>query len=315
MAISIAAVPALATLPADYKGTPFADSVYNGGAQAIPGRVEAAYYDLGGEGVAYHDTDVKNQGSGSLNYQQNCPDNASIYICHFREKDATDPSYTKTCCDFTSKNLDVPKAKAFYVGWEAKGEWLNYTVNVKAPGAYKVKAMYGNAANAISFSLNNKPAAQAKFPINTGSPHVWKYADSIGVITFPDTGLNLLTWHVADGNNVSYFDFVPLDGTISMRRPGQADPAVPAERGSLGLRVANGAGGAVRLDFAMPYAGEARYSILDMNGRALAKIPLGWLAKGSHEDELDLREFGTRAAFIRLEADGAETTRRLPAAR
>ena len=30
------------------------------GPQQIPGRVECAYYDLGGEGVAYHDTDPTN---------------------------------------------------------------------------------------------------------------------------------------------------------------------------------------------------------------------------------------------------------------
>jgi len=37
-----------------YRGKPFHDSVYHGGAQKIPGRVQCAYYDLGGEGVAYH---------------------------------------------------------------------------------------------------------------------------------------------------------------------------------------------------------------------------------------------------------------------
>ena len=35
-----------------YKGIPFHDSKYNGGAQKIPGTVMCAYYDMGGEGVA-----------------------------------------------------------------------------------------------------------------------------------------------------------------------------------------------------------------------------------------------------------------------
>ncbi|MDB5105896.1 MAG: Carbohydrate binding family 6 [Fibrobacteres bacterium] len=305
-----AVLPAQATLPAEYKGAPFADSVYKDGAQSIPGRLEAAYYDLGGEGVAYHDADVKNQGSGTLNYQQNCPDNASVYICHFREKDATDPSYTKTCCDFTNANLDVPKPKAFYIGWEAKGEWLNYTVRVKTPGAYNIKAMYGNAANAISFSLNDKAAAQAKFPINTGSPHVWKYADSIGTIVFPDTGLNLLTWYLAEGNNVSYFDFVPAKGTTVLH-----GPAAKGDKPGLAFQVRRIGGGKVGVDFALARAGEARYTLLDMAGRAVARIPLGWLGKGAHADELDLGDYGSRAAFLRLESAGMESTRSLPGAR
>jgi hypothetical protein len=51
----------------DYRGTPYQDSRYHGGAQRIPGRVECAHYDRGGEGIAYHDTDAKNNGSGALN--------------------------------------------------------------------------------------------------------------------------------------------------------------------------------------------------------------------------------------------------------
>jgi hypothetical protein len=40
-----------------YEGLPYHDNRYQGGPQKIPGRVMCAYYDLGGEGVAYHDTD------------------------------------------------------------------------------------------------------------------------------------------------------------------------------------------------------------------------------------------------------------------
>jgi len=49
-----------------YRGKPFHDRVYHGGAQSIPGQVQCAYYDLGGEGVAYHDTDAKSNGSGGI---------------------------------------------------------------------------------------------------------------------------------------------------------------------------------------------------------------------------------------------------------
>jgi hypothetical protein len=50
-----------------YQGKPFHRSLYNGGPQHIPGRVMCVYYDLGGEGVAYHDRVAKNNGSGGLN--------------------------------------------------------------------------------------------------------------------------------------------------------------------------------------------------------------------------------------------------------
>ena len=42
---------------------------YLAGPQVIPGRVQAAYFDLGAEGVAYRDTDKTNHRSGELNYK------------------------------------------------------------------------------------------------------------------------------------------------------------------------------------------------------------------------------------------------------
>ncbi|HEY3616197.1 MAG TPA: hypothetical protein VGK96_05245, partial [Candidatus Sulfotelmatobacter sp.] len=64
---AITAVHASTSDLKNYKGTPYRDSRYDGGAQKIPGKVQCAYYDRGGEGVAYHDVDAKNNGSGGLN--------------------------------------------------------------------------------------------------------------------------------------------------------------------------------------------------------------------------------------------------------
>jgi len=59
--------PVQAALPPGYAGKPFQDVTHTNGAQVIPGRIECACYDLGGEGIAYHDTDPTNHGSGELN--------------------------------------------------------------------------------------------------------------------------------------------------------------------------------------------------------------------------------------------------------
>lgn len=50
-----------------YRGVPYGDSVHKAGAQSIPGKLQCEYYDLGGEGIAYHDADSINSGSGRLN--------------------------------------------------------------------------------------------------------------------------------------------------------------------------------------------------------------------------------------------------------
>jgi hypothetical protein len=47
-----------------YSAVPFADSSYEQAPQTIPGKVQCEYYDLGGEGIAYHDSDDINSGRG-----------------------------------------------------------------------------------------------------------------------------------------------------------------------------------------------------------------------------------------------------------
>jgi hypothetical protein len=195
------------TFPANYQGNPFADEVYHGGPQAIPGRVECAYFDLGGEGIAYHDADAINHGSGELNLN---PDHhrphATPYIWGFRKEEGMDISYTKDFADFNHPNPFTPGTNQLYVGWTSDNEWCNYTVSVKVAGIYKITALYSNAANPIKFSVDNQPASECKLPLNTGSWHIWNKA-AIGTITFADAGLHLLTFHYNAGNNFAYFEF------------------------------------------------------------------------------------------------------------
>ncbi len=198
------------TFPADYKGQPFSDTVYKGGPQAIPGRIECAYFDLGGEGVAYHDVDAINHGSGELNL---LPDHqrphATPYIWGFRKEEGMDISYTKDFADFNHPNFFTPETNQLYIGWTDDGEWCNYTVNVRKAGTYSITALYSNEPKTINFSVDNKPASECKLPMATGSWHIWNKAE-IGTITFAEAGLHLLTLHYNAGNNFAYFDFAPV---------------------------------------------------------------------------------------------------------
>jgi hypothetical protein len=197
-------------MPADYKGRPFVDTLNKKGLLVIPGKVELALYDLGGEGVAYHDTDVINNGSGKLNYEQNCPasglHNPSAYICHFREKEGVDISYTKDIVDFSHPNLYEPPVDQLYLGWQADGEWTNYTVDVRYAGKYRITALYGRNNNNSSLWVNNVKAADLTLPVNTGDWHSWNKA-VVGYITFSHTGLNLLTLHYNAGSNLACIEF------------------------------------------------------------------------------------------------------------
>ncbi|HEX4019842.1 MAG TPA: hypothetical protein VHX63_01750 [Acidobacteriaceae bacterium] len=206
------------SVPKDYKGKPFVDATHTAGAQTIPGRLQTAFYDLGGEGIAYHDTDRINHGSGELNYHPgHCEAGVPVSICHFRENEGVDLSYAKKLADLKYPSRIAPKWQQLYIGWSENGEWTNYTVYVKKAGTYRIIAMYSNVGQTIYFSLNNKRAASCtlpSYPLRHEPDwmiwHTWNKADC-GEISFPKTGLQLLTLHYKQGNNLAYFDFVPVD--------------------------------------------------------------------------------------------------------
>jgi len=109
-------------IPDDYKGQPFQDATHMSGPQTIPGRLEAALYDLGGEGIAYHDVDAVNHGSGVLNYEPgHCEEGVPAYICHFRENEGVDLSYVKKLADLNHPNVIAPEWQQLYIrldrGW------------------------------------------------------------------------------------------------------------------------------------------------------------------------------------------------------
>ena len=178
--------------------------------QVIPGRLECAFYDLGGEGVAYHDTDPINVLSGVLNQEKNHQrPAANPYYWNFRKDEGVDISYTKDFADFSHPNLFSPDVNQLYIGATNDGEWCNYTVNVKKPGKYKIIALYGFGTNVIKFSINNVPASECKLPVDTGSYHNWNKAE-VGSIEFKEAGPQLLTFFISR-NNFAYFDFEPMD--------------------------------------------------------------------------------------------------------
>ncbi len=141
----------------NYKGTPYRDSRYQGGPQEIPGKVECAYYDFGGEGIAYHDFDTKNNGSGTLN-----PADGS-YLNEFRMHEGIDISHTKFHDSIDNSRYDVvqPPENQLYVGWTEPGEWFNITVQVAHIGFYNVDLLYtSNRGGSISIDVEEPQLAR-----------------------------------------------------------------------------------------------------------------------------------------------------------
>ncbi len=215
-----------AEVPANYQGKPFTDTYHKSGPPNIPGIVQCALYDLGGEGVAYHDTDAVNNGSGKLNLDpKHQREHAGEYLWHFRKDEGMDLSFVKDFADLNHTNLVTPHINQLYIGWTADGEWVNYTVNVARPGSYRIKALYSFQTNSVTFDLNGQPAAACRLPVPTLNYHQWNYAE-IGTIKFSEAGLQLLTFHYGKGNNFAYFVFEPVEAPVAVQKvtvPGQVN--------------------------------------------------------------------------------------------
>lgn len=197
-----------------YGGVPFHDSAHRGGPQVIPGRVQCAYYDLGGEGVAYHTADTRNKGSGALNPAD------GTYLNEFRMNEAVGTSYTKfhDAIDRNPFNLVQPPEGLLYVGWTSPGEWFRVTVKVDSAGVYAVDLLYtSNRGGRISLDVDGKPLAPAIDILSTRSAaetipwrqwHHWNLMRDIAEVRLPE-GVCVLTLRiVSEGNmNLAYLDF------------------------------------------------------------------------------------------------------------
>ena len=85
----------------------FVQEPFNSTAHQIPGKIEAEEYDLGGEGLAYHEANADgNQGNGTLR-----DDEVDIEVC-------------------------TDAGGGFNLGYTLTGEWLEYTVEVANTGNY-----------------------------------------------------------------------------------------------------------------------------------------------------------------------------------
>ncbi len=91
-----------------------ADAPYGGTPAAVPGTVQAANYDTGGQGVAYNVTSATN---GNVNSYRS---------------DGVDLEATADTQDTS------PAGGAYDMGWTTPGQWFKYTVNVATAGTYSV---------------------------------------------------------------------------------------------------------------------------------------------------------------------------------
>jgi endonuclease/exonuclease/phosphatase family metal-dependent hydrolase len=160
--------------PTPYRGSPI----------ALPGTVEAEYFDNGGEGVAYGDSTPGNTG-GALRQ--------------------------------TGVDLEAASEGGYDVGWIAAGEWLNYSVDVASSGSYtvqvRVASPYGGRMH-VGFN-GSSPVWKALSVPNTGG---WQRWTTVSFTATLAAGQQLLTVYF-DTAGINLNRVAVVGGTASSPAP------------------------------------------------------------------------------------------------
>lgn len=107
----------------------------------IPGVIEAEDFDKGADGVSFHDSDTKNEGT--------------------------------TAYRTDGEGVDIVTGNGGYaIGYTQSGEWLEYTINIDEAGTYSYDATVSSGNNTSSFSLSlvNEDGSYTKLTNNIGVP-------------------------------------------------------------------------------------------------------------------------------------------------
>lgn len=159
---------------------------------AIPGTIEAANYDIGGEGLAYHDQDPSNNGGA------------------YRPNEGVD--------------LEKSSEGDYDVGWTNAGEWEKYTVQVATTGWYVIETHAASPANNAAYHIEFDGVnltGLVKIP-NTGGYQNYTRVYSTVYLT---AGRHIMTFYV-EGAQFNFTKFIfhlltpfygsplPIPGTI-----------------------------------------------------------------------------------------------------
>jgi hypothetical protein len=173
------------------------EAPYAGNAAAVPGTVQAANYDTGGQGAAYNVTSVN---GGANGYRSDGVD-----------------------LETTSDTQDTTGTGAPYdVGWTGSGQWFKYTVNVATPGTYTVSLRLASPDGvADAFHIDNSSGLNVSGDVPAPDTGGWQNWTTVTAnVNLPFAGLQTLTVDQDNaGWNLHYMSFAlgeqPFGGTAA----------------------------------------------------------------------------------------------------
>jgi endoglucanase Acf2 len=254
-------------------GTP-----YFGAPVAVPGRIEAENYDLGGEGLAYHDVNANNIGM--------------LYR--------------------TTEGVDLEGAAGggYDVYWIVAGEWLEYTFSVAQAGYYDFIPYVATVPGFGNFTLSiDNVDVSGKRPVpSTGGFQFWtpKRVEAVPLAA----GTHIMRFDFdSDTDKTGWLfslNYIDVERVIPS---GVGDDVVPGAL-TAARSYPNPFNPQTTIECVVPAEGPVRLAVYDARGRQVRVLADGRLPAGAHTVAWDGRDDGGRSLasgvyFLRFEAAGA----------
>ena len=254
-------------------------TAYPGSPFVLPTRIETEDYDVGGEGVAYHDQDPGNNGS------------------QYRFTEGVD---IETCFD---------TGGGYNTGWTNPGEWLEYTVNVPVAGDYTIETRVSSLSSGGTFHIEfdgvNK-TGDITVPVTTG----WQTWATVSATVTLSAGTQVMRFSFTTGGfNVNYFDILRdvVAGLPDLQRTGHAlHPCYP-----------NPFNPTTTISYELQGSATVNLAIYDVAGQLVRRLVAAEVtAAGRHEVVWNGRDITGRVVaagvyFYRLDAGAYSETRRM----
>lgn len=256
-------------------GTPF-----GGNPAMVPGKIEAEDYDLGGEGIAYHDTESANIGIA------------------YRPEEGVD--------------LTAANDGGFAVYWIVAGEWIEYTFEVEEAGVYTFSPHVSTVPGFGNFRMyiDNIDVSGRKNVTGTGGWENWTPIDIEGVEL--EVGVHRMRFEFdSDTDKQGWLfslNFIDVQKTTAVGIDEEGNK--PGEF-SLFQNYPNPFNPSTQISFNLPETGHTKLRVFNITGQTVQVLVDEVRNVGNHSITFDASGLSSGVYFYQLEFDGRVSSKRM----
>jgi endoglucanase Acf2 len=250
-----------------------------GSPPTVPARIEAENYDVGGEGVAYHDSDANNIGLA------------------YRPDEGVD--------------LEGSNDGGFDVYWIVAGEWIEYTFEVVDAGDYDFLPYVASVPGFGNFRLliDNVDVSGKRAVTNTGGWQFWRPVRIEDV--FLEAGAHIMRFEFdSDTDKTGWLFSLNYVDVSRSAQVGVLGPDLPSEF-ALAQNYPNPFNPSTTISFDLPQVSDVTLAIYDVLGRQVGFPASGTRLAGTYKVAFDATDLPSGVYFYRLRAGDYVETRRM----